>query len=110
MKNKIAFNEVRTNLINDIDKEILSLKHFLEGVDEEKVINDPEICAEVAERIFYAAEGLKKISSVLEFIDGWEENGDPPQLSNSGYFVRQKEQSNLKDWQKEVMFSEGHIW
>ena len=100
---KIAFNEVRTNLTNDIDKEILSLKHFLEGVDEDKVINDPEICAEVAERIFYAAEGLKKISSVLEVIDGWEENGDPPQLSN-------KEQSNLKDWQKEIMFSEGHIW
>ena len=100
------FEDVRINLSNGIDREILNLKHFMETIDENTFGNDQRTVANIAERIFYASEGLKKLSAVLGFIDCWEENGEPPQLSQYAIFTKNSE---LKDWQKEIMMREGTL-
>ena len=101
------FEYVRISLCNSIDDEILKLKHFMEGIDEKTFNDEPEVVAEICERIFYASEGLKKLAGVLSFFDCWEENGEPPQLSQEARF---DSPSSLKEWQKEIMFSEGHLF
>lgn len=80
------FEDVRVSLCNGIDDEILKLKHFMEGIDENTFGNDSETVGRICEKIFYTAEGLKKLADVLAFIDCWEENGEPPQLSTGSRF------------------------
>jgi len=100
------FEDVRIGLSNGIDREILNLKHFMETIDENTFGNDQRTVANIVEQIFYANEGIKKLVNVLSFIDCWEENGEPPQLSQHARF---EEKSELKDWQKEVMMREGTL-
>lgn len=106
MESAKDFEEVRIGLCDGIDQEILKLKHFMEAIDEDKFSEDPKAVAEIVERIFYANEGINKLANVLSFIDCWEENGDPPQLSQRASFA---EESELKEWQKEVMMREGTL-
>lgn len=98
------FEEARISVCNDIDREILNLKHFMEGIDEDTFGDDPKVIGEIVERIFYADEGLKKLAGVLSFIDCWEDNGDPPRLSQRATF--NEKGGELKDWQKEIMMRE----
>ena len=100
------FEDVRISLSNGIDREILNLKHFMETIDEDTFGNDPHVVGKITERIFYVSEGLKKLGAVLSFIDCWEENGEPPQLSQHAGF---EEKSEIKDWQKEIMMREGTL-
>lgn len=67
------------SLNNQFDQEILDLRDYLKDITKEKLLM-PEIAAEAAEKIFYAFEGIKKISCVLNYVCAWEENGDPPQF------------------------------
>ena len=80
MKAAMDFEEARIGLSNQIKREITELKKNLEEFDE-KAAFDYDSVAKAAERIFYAAEGLKKLSNVLDYIDCWEENDEPPQIS-----------------------------
>lgn len=91
------FEEVRTSLCNGIDREILELKHFMESIDENTFNTDPAVISEIVERILYASEGLKKLAGVLSFIDCWEENGEPPQLSRKASFLEEKTNANPED-------------
>lgn len=113
--NELEMNlkEAVDSICDGIDDEILKLKHFMEAIDEERFNQTPESMAKICDRIFYAAEGLKKLVSVLEYVDCWTENGDPPQLSRDARFERYPAQEinyeNLKDWQKETILSEDSI-
>lgn len=102
------FENVRIDLSNGIDHEILALKHFMESIDENTFGDDPETTAAICERIFYTAKGLEKLADVLSFVDCWEENGEPPQLSRDARF--EVKENGLKDWQKEIMFREGNLY
>lgn len=85
------FEEVRVGLSNQIDREVLGLKHYMEALDEETITSDPDQMAEVVERIFYTFSGLEKLAAVLGFMDCWEENGEPPQISYKASFMKEKE-------------------
>jgi len=82
------FEEVRIGLCNGIDQEILKLKHFMESLDDDSIIDNPDLEAEIYGRIFYASKGIEKLASVLGFIDCWEENGEPPQLNQTAIFSK----------------------
>lgn len=84
------FEMVRKALSDQIDREVLDLKHWLESKTDDEIVNDPKMMSEVAERIFYVNAGLMKLSGVLGFFYCWEENGDIPQLSQRAEF-REKE-------------------
>ena len=76
------------------------IKHELGRQITEKLISDGYILFSCYEGPNYMPiENAMTIEARLDVV----RPGDLPQLSN-------KEQSNLKDWQKEIMFSEGHIW
>ena len=110
METAADFEEIRIGLSDGIDQEILKLKHFMEGIDENTFNHDPEVVAKICERIFYASEGLQKLASVLGFFDCWEESGEPPPLSQHARFDKEEEEeSELKDWQKEIMMREGTL-
>lgn len=83
------FEEVRASMLRQVDKEIMGLKHYLENLNEEDLVNNPDGTGEACEKIVYASEGLKKLSTILNFIDCWEENGDIPQLSQKVSFEKE---------------------
>ena len=85
------FEEVRVGLSNQIDREVLGLKHYMEALDEEVITSNPDLMGKVVERIFYTFSGLEKLAAVLSFIDCWEENGEPPQLSYRASFMSKDE-------------------
>lgn len=84
------FEEVRTSLLEQLDREILNLKHWLESETDEALTDNPLVSGEAVERIFHAEKGIEKLSNTLSFFDCWEENGDIPQLSQRAEF-RKKE-------------------
>ena len=84
------FEEVRTSLLKQLDREILNLKHWLESKTDEALTDNLLVNGEAVERIFHAEKGIEKLSNTLSFFDCWEENGDIPQLSQRAEF-REKE-------------------
>ena len=89
MKSAEEFEYVRTGLTNQIDREILGLKRWLDSKTDEELTSDPKIVGETVSRIFYTMKGLEKLNSVMGFIDCWEENGDIPQLSQKASFEKE---------------------
>ena len=80
MESAKDFEEVQTGLNKQIDQEILGLKEYLKDIQPDD-LKDSEKTGEIVERIFYASEGLKRLACVLGFMDCWEDNGQPPQIS-----------------------------
>ena len=82
METAMDFENLRVHLLNGMVQEIEDLKEYLTPFSYQDIEDvDGEELAEITNRIFYAAEGLKKLSTVLTFMDCWEENGEPPQIS-----------------------------
>ena len=84
------FGNIRKCLCEQVDSEILGLKNFLSGVNEDELAYDLELCSEAIKRIFLAYKGLERVSSVLNFIDAMEEGGgNCPRLNTVGESVAQ---------------------
>lgn len=75
------FETARASLVGQAENEVLTLRNYLGSIDENDFLTNDQILSDAILRVFYVAEGLKKIANVLQYVDAWEENGDPPQLS-----------------------------
>lgn len=63
------FEEVRTSLLKQLDREILNLKRWLESKADDELTDDPLVSGEAVERIFHAEKGIEKLSNTLSFFD-----------------------------------------
>lgn len=76
------FGIARKSLIFQSEKEVINLKNYLNSISDDDIRgDDSKILGDAVLQIFLTGEGLKRLAGVMEYIDLWEENGDPPQLS-----------------------------
>ena len=69
----------RGSLLKQFDEEVLRLKDYLKDISEKDLLN-PQKTGAIVEEIFCTCKGIEKIAHVMEYIDAWSENGDPPQF------------------------------
>lgn len=81
MDSAVDFEIARKSLVGQVDKTILKLKDDLKDITQEDLDNGDQKIMDIIKAILCASEDIRQISSVLRYIDAWEENGDPPQLS-----------------------------
>lgn len=76
------FETARKSLTCQVIREVKNLREYLSAIDPEELENDGGyMLADAIEKIVFVSEGIKKINYAQEYIDAWEENGDPPQLN-----------------------------
>ena len=80
MDSAVDFEIARKSLVGQAYKTILKLKDTLKDITQEDLYDDKKL-NDIITAMFYADKDICQISSVLKYIDAWEENGDPPQLS-----------------------------
>ena len=74
------FRIARESLNGQFNAEVLALRDYLKDISEEDLDN-PKKAGEVISAIYYTNKGIEKIAHAMEYVDAWEENGDPPQFS-----------------------------
>lgn len=89
METAEEFEYVRNSLLNQIDREILGLKKWLNSKTDEELTSNPATVGETVSKIFYTMKGLENLNAVMGFMDCWEENGDVPQLSQRASFKKE---------------------
>ena len=76
------FRIAHESLTRQAVQEVKNLRECLNVIDPDALENDDGTAlADAVERIIFACEGIRKIGYAQEYVEAWEENGDPPQLS-----------------------------
>ena len=78
------FKDIREHNIGQIERVILETREKMIAYDKNDILEREDVVNDLIEAIVAAYDGIKKVASVIEFMDAWEENGDVPSLGYSG--------------------------
>lgn len=71
----------RESLLRQAEDEVMSLRTYLGAIDERMLRSEEVILGATVEKLLITTKSIENIASVLRYLNAWEENGDPPQLS-----------------------------
>ena len=70
--------DIREHVAGQMDRVIIDLYETMMQYDKNDILENAAIEALLIGKIAAAYDGLKKASSILEFLDAWDENGEIP--------------------------------